>query len=174
MRVYIRNDFQGNASSCLGLESFNTPTIYEVLNKSIGIDSAIIGTNIVNLHMIVSNILTAKLEREMPKIKGCERILSSILRANKSCSSTFKIVIIDSPPSLGVLSTNALVASDYCIIPVQPGIFALEGVNSLLDTINAIREEYGRPELLGLLPSFFDARTIMSHKMLEDLKKTGL
>lgn len=172
--LLIDMDPQGNASSSLGIDNYNSPTIYEVLHGEIPIDSAVLETGIVNLYMIASNILTAKLEREMSRNSGSEENLSKVLRGSRNINNRFNYCIIDCPPSLGGLSTNALVASDYCIIPVQPGIFALEGVNSLLDTINTIREEYRKPQILGLLPSFFDARTTMSHKMLEDLKPTGL
>ena len=88
--------------------------------------------------MIASNIITAKLEREMSKIADSEEILLKILKGTTNAMKLFEYCIIDCPPSLGTISTNALVASDYCIIPVQPGIFALEGVNSLMDTISAI------------------------------------
>jgi chromosome partitioning protein len=171
--LLIDMDPQGNASSNLGIDNFNSPTIYEVLHGEIPISSAILQTGVVNLCMIASNILTAKLEREMSRDPGSEENLLNALHYSKNIDNRFEYCIIDCPPSLGGLSTNALVASDYCIIPVQPGIFSLEGVNSLLDTINTIREEYQKPQILGLLPSFFDARTTMSHKMLKDLKATG-
>jgi chromosome partitioning protein len=172
--LIIDMDPQGNASTSLGADNFNNATIYNVLHGGTEIQTAVLETGIVNLYMISSNILTAKLEREMSKISGCEETLFTALSSCKDIQTVFDFCIIDCPPSLGALSTNALVASDYCIIPVQPGIFALEGVNSLLDTINAIKEEYGKPDILGLLLSFFDARTTMSHKMLKDLKPTGL
>lgn len=172
--LLIDMDPQGNASSGLGVDNFNCATIYDVLHNDTKIQAAILETGIVNLYIIVSNILTAKLEREMSKISGCEETLYHVIKNSHDMQTFFDFCIIDCPPSLGALSTNALVASDYCIIPVQPGIFALEGVNSLLDTINTLKEEYARPDILGLLLSFYDARTTMSHKIQEDLKATGL
>ena len=173
--LLIDMDQQGNASGSLNnIDNFNSPTIYDVLHSGTALELAVLETGIVNLYMIASNIMTAKLEREMSKITGCEEILLKTLKESVNVQQCFNFCIIDCPPSLGALSTNALVASDYSIIPVQPGIFALEGVNSLLDTISAIKEEYGKPDILGLLLSFFDARTTMSHKMKKDLKNTGL
>jgi chromosome partitioning protein len=172
--LLIDMDPQGNASSSLNIDNFNSPTIYDVLHSGTDLEFSVLETDIVNLFIIASNIMTAKLEREMSKIAGCEEILYKVLKENTFTQQSFDFCIIDCPPSLGSLSINALVASDYCIIPVQPGIFALEGVNSLLDTINTIREKYRKPDILGLLLSFFDARTTMSHKMLKDLKATGL
>jgi chromosome partitioning protein len=172
--LLIDMDPQGNASTSLGVDNFNYATIYDVLHRDCEIQAAVLETGIVNLYMIVSNILTAKLEREIFKISGSEETLYKLINNSHDLQTFFDFCIIDCPPSLGALSINALVASDHCIIPVQPGIFALEGVNSLLDTINTLKEEYGRPDILGLLLSFYDARTTMSHKMQEDLKATGL
>lgn len=172
--VLIDVDCQSNASSSFVIDNYNVPTIYDVLSKNKSIDSIILGSGIVNLSIIASNILTAKLEREMSKIPGHEELLLKAIQNSNKCKNYFDFIIYDCPPSLGALSINALVASDYCIIPVQPGIFALEGVSSLLDTINSVKEEYGRPEILGILLTFFDARTILSHKMLKDLRATGL
>lgn len=167
-------DIQGNSSTSLGIDNYNVPTIYDVLRKDKSIDTAILESGIVNLNVIASNILTAKLEREMYKIPGHEELLLKAIQSSNKCKNYFDFIIYDCPPSLGALSINALVASDYCIIPVQPGIFALEGVSSLLDTVNSVKEEYGRPEILGILLTFFDARTVLSHKMLKDLRATGL
>ena len=133
--LLIDMDPQGNASTSLGIDNYNSPTIYEVLTRKTGLNYAILETGVVNLKIIASNILTAKLEREMSKISGCEEMLSNVLKEYKSVRENYDFCIIDCPPSLGTLSINALVASDYSIIPLRPGIFALEGVNSLMDTI---------------------------------------
>lgn len=172
--LILDTDIQGNSSTSLGIDNYNVPTIYDVLHKNKSIDAVILETGIVNLSVIASNILTAKLEREMYKVPGHEELLLKAIKNSNRCKNSFDFIIFDCPPSLGALSINALVASDYCIIPVQPGIFALEGVSSLLDTINSVKEEYGRPEILGILLTFFDARTILSHRILKDLKATGL
>lgn len=172
--MIIDMDIQGNASSSLGIDNFDCPTIYEVLHKEVSIEKAILETGIVNLKIIASNIVTAKLEREMTRIPNYEEMLHNALTSGSLDKENFKFAIIDSPPSLGALSMNALVASDYCIIPIQPGVFALEGVSSLLDTINSVKVEYKRPELLGILFTFFDARTTLSHRLLEELRTTGL
>lgn len=172
--LLIDIDPQGNASSSLGIDIFNSPTIYNVLHDKVHINKVILETGIVNLFVVASNIVTARLEREMTKITDYEKILFNEFANNSKFKDSFDFVIIDCPPSLGALSTNSLVASDHCIIPVQPGTFALEGVSNLLDTINLIKEEYRRPELLGIILTFFDARTTLSNKILNDLKQTGL
>ena len=167
-------DCQGNASTSLGIDNYNVPTVYDVLRKDKSIDAAILESGIVNLNVIASNILTARLERDISRMPGHEELLLKAIKSSNRCNNNFDFIIYDCPPSLGALSINALVASDYCIIPVEPGIFALEGVSSLLDTINSVKEEYGRPEILGILLTFFDARTILSHRMLKELRATGL
>jgi chromosome partitioning protein len=163
----------GNASSSFDIDTCGNPTIYNVLHYQSNLEFAILETKISNLYVIASNISTAKLEFELSHNNDNEALLHAFKKSH-ICSKLFDFAIIDCPPSLGALSINALVASDYCIIPIQPGVFSLEGVDSLFDTMSLIMEKYKKPIFLGIVLTCFDARTTLSNKVLHKLKDSGL
>lgn len=92
--LIINMDPQGNASTSLGIDNYNSPTIYEVLTRKIGLNQAILETGVVNLKMIASNILTAKLEWEISRIYDCEEMLSNVLKDGNWTESLLEVFVL--------------------------------------------------------------------------------
>lgn len=127
-------------------------------------------TNIESLDLAPSNILLAGAELELMLVFGREFVLSEQLNSIKE---TYDIGIIDCPPSLGLLSINALVASSDVIVPVQAHYYAMEGLKQLLQTVNIIRERF-RPcyvKILGLLLTFMENRTSLCKDVQQQMRE---
>ncbi len=162
-------DPQGNAGSGLGLD-VNTiqNTTYEVLLGEISGREAILKTEISNLMMIPSNINLSGVDIDLVNQEGKE---FSLKRAIAPLRAEFDFIIIDCPPSLGLLTLNALSASDGVIITLQTEYFALEGLTQLMRIISLVQEGLNPGlELEGVLLTMYDKRTNLSNQVANDVK----
>lgn len=168
--LLVDMDPQANASSGLGIEiSELKNTVYECLVHNIGISDTIITSNINGLHIVPSHIDLAGAEIELMDSNERESTLKSKLMPIKD---NYDYIIIDSSPSLGLLTVNALVAADSVLIPVQCEYFALEGISKLLSTIKIIRKKLNPEiEIEGFLMTMYDSRTRLNNQVYEEVKK---
>lgn len=167
--LIIDADPQANTTSGLNFSPNNDQkrTIYEVITGSIDIRDALIQTEMANLHMIPSHINLVGAELEMIETPDRESILRNKLAPIRN---EYDYIIIDCSPSLGIITVNALTASDSVIIPVQPEFFALEGIGKLLQTIRLIQNGYN-PSLTieGFVITMFDGRTKIHTQVVGEL-----
>jgi chromosome partitioning protein len=161
-------DPQGNATSGIGIDKTGlTATLYDVLFSRSSHVQATIKTSTKNLKVLPANPQLASAEVELVQLERREFKLKEIL---SDVDADF--VLIDCPPSLGLLSVNALTAADSVLIPVQTEYYALEGLGQLLYTIQLVREGLNPDlELLGVVMTMFDSRTSLSGQVLEEVKK---
>ena len=167
-------DLDPQAHATLGL-GYNPEdlenTIYHVItNRRFSISKAVLDTKIEGLHLIPSNIRLAKVEVEMTLVSQKEFILADQL---KKISDKYDICVVDCPPSLGLLTFNALVASTDIIVPVQVHYYALEGLKQLLETVKIARKRFypSSIRILGLLLTFVEDRAALSHQVENQMKK---
>lgn len=164
-------DPQGHASLGLGIEPDNIHrTVYDVLTDlQAPLSSIILNTKIEWLDLAPCNVLLAGAELELGGVLGKELVLATKLRA---LSDRYDVCIIDSPPALGILTLNALVASSDVVVPVQVHYFALEGLKRLLETVRIIRERFHpcSSEILGLLLTFIEDGTIFSKQIQQKMR----
>ncbi len=168
--LLIDLDPQANLTSGVGFNiEHKKPGIYEVLTNKTDLAKAFYSTQIPQLYITPSTIDLAGAEIELVGALSREQILKNKLKSHKN---SFDYIIIDSPPSLGLLTINALTASDYAIIPVQCEYFALEGLSQLLNTIKLVKNNLN-PTLSigGVLLTMFDSRTKLSKEIVEEVKK---
>lgn len=163
-------DPQGNASSGLGINrKMINKSIYNVLIEDIVTEQAIMRTKIKNLSIIPSSIQLAGAEVELASISKRELRLKQELMTVKSL---YDYIFIDCPPSLGILTINALTACDSVIIPLQCEYFALEGLSQLVDTIQLIKRRLNPLlKIEGIVFTMFDGRTNLSIQVVDEVKK---
>jgi chromosome partitioning protein len=163
-------DPQANTSNGLGILTRDLDkTIYEVLINGLDTEEAILSTEMPNLKLLPSHINLVGAEIEMVNTKDREMGLKKALLDVKD---KYKYIIIDCPPSLGLLTLNALSAADSVMIPVQCEYYALEGLGQLLNTISIVRYRLN-PELdiEGVLLTMFDSRLRLSNQVVEEVRK---
>ncbi|WAA12289.1 ParA family protein [Fervidibacillus halotolerans] len=163
-------DPQGNATSGVGVEKADVPhSIYDVLIDDIDPKKVIVPTAIQNLYIIPSTIQLAGAEIELvPTISREVRLK----RAIDQIKEEFDYIIIDCPPSLGLLTINALSASNTVLIPVQCEYYALEGLSQLLNTVRLVQKHLNHELMIeGVLMTMFDARTNLGIQVIEEVKK---
>lgn len=168
--LLVDNDPQGNLSSGVGINKTELEkTIYQVLINEIEIQDAIIPTRFENLDIVPGSIELAGAEIELIEFENREYLLKSQLQKIKD---NYDYILVDCPPSLGLLTINALVAVDSVIIPIQCEYYALEGVSQLVNTFNLVKKSIN-PNLYiqGVLLSMFDGRTNLSIQVVEEVKK---
>jgi chromosome partitioning protein len=162
-------DPQSNASSGLGIDIQKVDkNLYHNLISKHHYKDTLIKTSTLNLDIIPSNQDLAGAAIELADVENREFQLYEIL---KEAKSEYDYVIIDSPPSLGLLTVNGLVASEEVIIPVQTEYFALEGLGQLLNTIELVKENL-QPnlEIGGILLTMFDRRNRLSHQVIKEVR----
>jgi len=159
-------DPQGNASSGLGLDKSAGASMYEVLSGTAQLASAVLETNVAKLFVVPSNPNLAGSEIELVSALQREFVLSRVL-----ANATYEYILIDCPPSLGLLTINALTAAGSVLIPVQAEYYALEGLSQLLNTIQAVRGSTNPSlELLGIVLTMFDKRNSLSDQVLSEVR----
>ena len=166
--LLIDIDPQANSSSGLSVND-QTPSVYEVLIGKRSVDEVIINTYMPFLDLLPSNINLVGAEIEMVDIEDRERLLRKALQ---KIDNSYDFVLIDCPPSLGLLTLNALTSSDSVLIPVQCEYFALEGLGQLLNTINIVKKHFNKDLTIeGVLLTMFDTRLRLSHQVAEEVRK---
>ena len=162
-------DPQGNSGSGLGIDiQTSTTTTYELLLGSSSFEQCKLKTQITNLDIIPSNINLSGLEADLMSQENREYKLRDILHSVKN---NYDYILIDCPPSLGILTINALVASDSVMITLQTEYFALEGLSQLLKIIQLAQANLNpKLELEGVLLTMFDKRTNLANQVAEDVK----
>ncbi len=174
--LLIDLDPQSNTTTGLGLNKYSVKcSIYEVINDTCSIKDAIVKTPFTNLSVIPSSISLAGVDMELIQkgIKSEEFKIGDQLKNQLSLiKDRYDFIIIDCPPQLGLLTTNALAASDSVIIPVQCEYFALEGVNQLLNTIILTQNKINpKLDIEGVLLTMLDGRTLLGLEVVEDVRK---
>lgn len=163
-------DPQSNTTSGLGIDTKTvTSSIYEVMVGGIEATEAVRDTELPFLDLLPSHINLVGAEIEMIDRNQRERILE---KAITELREQYDFIIIDCPPSLGLLTINSLTASDSVIIPVQCEYFALEGLGQLLNTIKIVRQHLNTDlEIEGVLLTMYDTRTRLSDQVADEVKK---
>jgi chromosome partitioning protein len=163
-------DPQGNATSGLGLDKDAVPnSVYDVLINGLPISDTLNDTMLDTLKLCPANIQLAGAEIEMVPLPERERRLKSALSGLRE---QFDIVIIDCPPSLSLLTLNALTAADSVIMPIQCEYFALEGVSQLVRTVALVQKNFNPAlEIEGVVLTMFDARTNLAVQVVDEIKK---
>ena len=163
-------DPQGNTTSGLGIEKNKVErSIYDVLINGADAADAILPTRIEKLDIIVSNIQLAGAEIEMVPMMSRENILK---KAIQPLRERYDYIFIDCPPSLGLITVNALTASDKLLVPIQCEYYALEGLTQLVNTFQLVKRHLNPDlEIEGVVLTMFDARTNLSIQVVDEVKK---
>ena len=161
-------DPQGNSTSGLAIDKHQLKaSIYDVMINGHQAEAVIVETSVKNLDILPANSVLAAAEVELGNVRGRERIMAQALD-----QLDYDVVIIDCPPSLGLLTINGFVASNYILIPVQSEYFALEGLSELLNTIKLVRGGLNpNLELLGVVVTMHNRRTSLGVQVVDELKK---
>jgi chromosome partitioning protein len=168
--LLVDTDPQGNATSGVGVDKGDIDEcIYDVLVDDVDARQVVKGSSLPNLNVIPSTIQLAGAEIELvPTISREVRLK----RALEKIAQEYDYVIIDCPPSLGLLTINALTASDAVIIPVQCEYYALEGLSQLLNTVRLVQKHLNNDLAIeGVLLTMLDARTNLGLQVIEEVKK---
>ena len=168
-------DPQGNTTSGLGVDKNKVEnSVYDMLLEECGIEACIVETEIEHQFLIPSNVNLAGAEIELIGIEEKEYILR---KETKKIKDNYDFLIIDCPPSLNMLTVNALTAADTVLVPIQCEYYALEGLNQVLKTVKLIRtielvRQRLNPELVieGAVFTMYDARTNLSLQVVENVK----
>lgn len=168
--LIVDADPQANASSGLGVDIRTLEfTIYECLIDEVPSKQALHHTELENLDILPSHIDLVGAEIEMLNLENRERVMERLLAPLKS---EYDYIIIDCSPSLGLITVNALTASDSVMIPVQCEYFALEGISKLLNTIKIIKSKLNMQlEIEGFLLTMYDNRLKLANQVLKEVKK---
>jgi chromosome partitioning protein len=163
-------DPQGNATSGVGVDRTSlTSTLYEVMTGSVKPRDAVIATNIPNLSIIPSSVALAGAEMELAPTAQRERRLGRLL---SEISPDYDYLLLDCPPSLGLLTVNALTAADTVLIPIQCEYYALEGLTQLIATVNLVRDNLNPElEIKGVVLTMYDARTNLSADVAAEVRR---
>lgn len=168
--LVIDSDSQGNASSGLGISPENAKTgLYEILTGQVAATNAIIESQIENLKVIPSTPSLAAANVELVNVENRENLLRDSLLEIRN---HFDYILIDCPPSLGILTINGLVAADDVIIPVQSEYYALEGLGQLLETIQLVQHNLNKSlRIMGAVVTMHDRRTKLSAQVLKEMNR---
>jgi len=167
--LLIDADPQGNSTTGFAIDKESADhNLYSVLIRDDNVDSAIVNTGIKNLDVLISHIDLAAAEMELVSIPNFRFRLKEKI---KCLSATYDYIIIDCPPSLGLLTINALVASDSIIVPLQCEFFALEGLKHLMETIKMIKSNLNKNlEINGIVLTMYDKRNNLTELVENDVR----
>ncbi len=165
-------DPQGNASSGLGIAIKNLDkSLYDCLVSGEDPEKTLVKTEWPDLVLLPASTKLATVDTELPATQRDRVLRLKKTLESSEISENFDIVLIDAPPSLGLLTVNALVASDAVILPVQAEYYALEGLGQLLETMQIVRTGLNKTlGVMGILITMYDGRTSLSRQVEEQLK----
>ncbi len=168
--VIIDIDPQGNTTSGLGIDKKTIDkSIYDVIINDEKIENALIKTMIDNLYICPSNIQLVGAEVELVSVISRETRMKIAIEGIRD---QYDFILIDCPPSLGLLTLNALTASDTILVPIQCEYYALEGLSQLMNTVKLVQRHLNPSlDVEGVVLTMFDARTNLSLQVVEDVKK---
>ena len=167
--LLVDSDPQANASSGVGIRGAEGRTTYEVIVDGLPAADAIVESAMPYLSLVPSHINLVGAEVELVDTEHREYRLKTALTGVRE---SFDFVIIDCPPSLGLLTLNALTAADSVLIPVQCEYYALEGLGQLLNTISMVKRQLNeRLDVEGVLLTMFDSRLRLSNQVVEEVKR---
>lgn len=168
--LVVDMDPQANATSSLGVDrSAPVSSIYDALVDDVPLDDVVMLTKRLHLDLVPSSAALAGAEVELVAVEARERLLE---RALAPLLPKYDYILVDSPPSLGLLTLNALVAADAVVIPIQCEYLALEGLSQLLNTVRLVQERLNpRLRIAGLVMTMFDSRTHLSLQVVEEVAK---
>ncbi|MFC1654814.1 ParA family protein [Myxococcota bacterium] len=167
--LLVDADPQANATTGLGLErDEERSNLYQVLMGESSIDEITLDTELEHLKLVPSDNELSGAEVELVGVRDRERVLAQSL---EQVGDRHEYTLIDCPPSLGLLTVNALTAADSVIIPIQCEYYALEGLSNLLNTLDLIRKSLN-PDLFleGILLTMFDGRNSLAHRVAEEVR----
>lgn len=167
--LLIDFDPQGNATSGLGIDKQQVgATMAEVITRKASLSEVVLPTDHKHLFIAPATPHLANTEVELAQAEG--RFVR--LRQAVSTAKDYDFIIIDSPPSLSLLTVNGLIAAQYVVLPVQAEFYAMEGLGQLLETMKLIRKGLNpNLELLGVLPTMMDGRTTLSTQVYDEVTK---
>ncbi len=167
--LLIDADPQGNGTSGLGINKEQKFSVYDVLIEDIEIENTLQSTQIKNLDLCPSNINLAGAEVQLVSMEEREYRLKKKL---DNIKDKYDFIIIDCPPSLGLITLNAFTASDSVLIPVQCEYYALEGLGQLLNTIELVKRHMNKSLCVeGALLTMYDVRTNLSNQVVKEVKR---
>ena len=168
--LLIDFDPQGNATSGLGVDKQGLgQTVVDVITKRTTLDQVIVASEHKNLWLAPTTPHLANTEVELAQ---AEQRFTRLRTAIEQSGIEYDIIIIDSPPSLSLLTVNGLIAAHYVLLPVQAEFYALEGLGQLLETMKLLRKATNPTlELLGVLPTMVDSRTTLSTQVVAEIHK---
>lgn len=167
--LLIDVDPQGNSTSGLGINKATVARcIYDCLVNDVPMEEVIIGTNVDRLQLLPSTIQLAGAEVELVSVLARENMLK---RALERVKYRYDFVIMDCPPSLGLLTVNALTAASSVLVPIQCEFYALEGLSQLMKTVSLVQKNLNPTlQLEGVVLTMFDARTNLSIQVVDEVK----
>lgn len=167
--LVVDADPQGNTSSGLGVRvKPKTSTVYEVMAGATPLDAALAKTAVGTLFVLPADIRLAGAEIELAGMEDREHVLA---RALCAASDQFDFIFIDCPPSLGLITLNALCAADGVLIPIQCEYYALEGVSALMGTIQKVQKINRRLSIEGVALTMLDARTNLGIQVAQEVRR---
>jgi len=170
--LLIDLDPQANATSGLGMQEVEGESIYESLLGGVSIANKILPTRLDNLFIIPADIDLAGAEVEIARMPEHLTRLAKTLSTFRS-DETFDLVLLDCPPSLGILMTNALAAADEILTPIQCEYFALEGLVKIVRVVEQVRDSGANDQIQigGIVMTMFDSRTNLSEQVVNEVRK---
>ncbi|WP_454950715.1 ParA family protein [Dialister invisus] len=167
--MLVDADSQGNTTSGLSKDVEFEETLYDVLLNDVSIEEAVVKTDIKKLSILPASIDLAGAEIEMVSMEKREFLMKRKL--DQVCDK-YDFILIDCPPSLGLMTLNALVASQEILIPIQAEFYALEGLSQLVKTVQVVTRKLNPGlSILGILLTMFDGRTNLSLQVADEVKK---
>lgn len=168
--LLIDLDPQANSTIHLGLKPHEVEmSIYDIMMDEKSFSDIVLDTEVENLSIAPANINLSGVEIELAGIVGREMVLKDAVEEIKN---GYDYILIDCPPSLGLLTVNALTIAKELIIPVQTEFFALEGMGKLFQTVEVVKKRLNRDlKITGIIPTMFDTRTNMSREVIEKIRE---